>query len=464
MPFDFLEATPPDMSALGASFAATDIEAELKQLFIDLFTSLFGIDTYNANVLGAGHLATETMINKAVNLDGLVPLKAAANEAALRYLYRAWKSKGNEGRGLAFLRTYLQLVFPNECTVEQLWHARSRSYPDNVFLAGEKWYWRHMVGEWGLKLDGSWKLGEWIEGHNTRTDMRAHLVGEQGLKVDGTWRVGERFAIVVNELEEKAFLTSRIMISFDYSALTVENLAAVVRSVLPARLVPVFRARVLFDQAITPTFSGSEIVTTGGSTTSTEAGTFPLVSATLSGVMNEVLDANAQFHDTAGTNSGVWTYGYKATQAAALVAYDVLETDANYLRWTTPTQEAETPNVLKNIGASSLYTVPPGKSSLHPGTTGTQEFSTVRFTAPVAGTWTANVAIYSGDTGGVQAILQVNGVEIANVTDSSSKVYLANDIDLTLSAGDTVDLMVGAAGAYQYDTTPFDFTMTNITT
>ncbi|WP_141246900.1 hypothetical protein [Halomonas salipaludis] len=125
--FDFPGAELPAISPLRESYANGQIEAELKALFGDLFERV-ARDTFDASVLGAPHLGSFDLVRRTVNYDGLVLLQNAREEAATRYLYRAWKSADTQGRGLHFLRTYLQLLFPDQATANQLWHRKDEEY------------------------------------------------------------------------------------------------------------------------------------------------------------------------------------------------------------------------------------------------------------------------------------------------------------------------------------------------
>jgi len=161
MGLDFANAKLPNMAPLEASFAADDIEADLKRLFIDLFITYLASDTFDANVLGASHLGSIDLVRQAVNSDGLVLLQGDREEAAMRYLYRAWKSGNAQGRGLHFLRTYLQLLFPNDCDVVQMVHENEpgKDYPQwlHRLTPGYSMHvWR--LGEEDCFLDGSWNL------------------------------------------------------------------------------------------------------------------------------------------------------------------------------------------------------------------------------------------------------------------------------------------------------------------
>ena len=215
--FDFDSAALPVAEPLQNSFAENQIEQELKGLFFDLFGTVSS-QTFDASVMGAAHLGSFELVRQMVNHDGLILMPGDREEAATRYLYRAWRSGDIQKRGLHFLRTYLQMLFPNACEVNQLWHSEEYPYPSALFSEQPvAAWWLHQVGEPGLKLDGSWGLGRRIEGvEESRKYRRAGM--------SGMW------------------LTSRVEISLDLGieVQSVSRLLQIIRSVIPARLVPAF--------------------------------------------------------------------------------------------------------------------------------------------------------------------------------------------------------------------------------
>lgn len=235
MSLDFPNAQLPRLTPLEGSFAENEIEADLKRLFIDLFGSNLAADSFDANVLGSAHLGSFDLVRKSINMDGLVLLQGDREEAATRYLYRAWKSGDVQGRGLHFLRTYLQMLFPNLCEVDQLWHDKALPYPSGLCSAKPKFaWWLHQVGEPGLKLDGSWGIGKRIiDADEGRADRAINTEG--------------------------MYLTSRIEIALDFSVnvRSISSLMHIIRSVIPARLVPVFRFWLSFILHVQTILSGT---------------------------------------------------------------------------------------------------------------------------------------------------------------------------------------------------------------
>lgn len=231
MKFDFPHSVAPVPTALAESFAENAVEADLKQLFADLYRTQLADLSFDANVLGAAHLGSIDLVRKSVNTDGLVLMRGDGEEAAVRYLHRAWKAANTEGRGLHFLRTYLNLLFPGMCEVEQLWHDKDATYPTQLLRAKPRVnYWLWALGESGLKVNGAWKVG----GQRPESELEAA-------------------ASYVLDMSN-AFLTSRIEISLDFAVQvdSLESLMHILRSVIPARMLPFFRFMLnfaLFAQA-----------------------------------------------------------------------------------------------------------------------------------------------------------------------------------------------------------------------
>lgn len=123
-----LEPTlPPDLQPLRTSHEADAAETDLKQLTIQLFTNNLRDAERELNVYGMAHLGPLGLIERIVTGDGLALVRKDDQEA-MTYLFKAWKSR-NPKRGLIFLKTYLQLLWPNEWSLTQLWHRKDRPYP-----------------------------------------------------------------------------------------------------------------------------------------------------------------------------------------------------------------------------------------------------------------------------------------------------------------------------------------------
>ena len=124
----------PNLGPLQNSWEANEVEAELKQVFLDLFATYLRGDERDLNVYGAAHLGSLDLLARSIKRDGLAVFGDDTN--AVRYLYRAWHAR-NPKRGLTFLRTYLQLLWPDGWRVEQMWQDKSQPYPTKLVARGQ---------------------------------------------------------------------------------------------------------------------------------------------------------------------------------------------------------------------------------------------------------------------------------------------------------------------------------------
>lgn len=117
----------PDLAPLRESHEASDLEAEFKAMFIALFDEFIRPGLQEVSTVGVPHLGPFEQLERAVKNDGLA-LMRSADEDAMRFLYKAWKSR-NPKRGLHMLRLYLRMLWPQGWSVEQLWCPVTGVYP-----------------------------------------------------------------------------------------------------------------------------------------------------------------------------------------------------------------------------------------------------------------------------------------------------------------------------------------------
>lgn len=219
--FDFANAQPPQLLPLGASHEENEVEAELKALTMSLWDKYLADRMFDANVLGMAHLGSYDLVRRSVTQDGLALLPGVGAEPGTRYLYRAMKARNHQGRGLHFIKTYLQIVFPGVAKVEQLWMAPDGKYPDDAYsiVQADQFVVPVISDDNGLFLDGTWNIGGII---NTAT---------QG--GDGEGNVDTSGLILLSRV--------RITLDFGLDMAGMGNLIQILRSVMPARLVPEFQ-------------------------------------------------------------------------------------------------------------------------------------------------------------------------------------------------------------------------------
>ena len=123
---------PVALAPLDYSHRDNQFEADLYQMFMDLYEDYLRVDERDLNVSAVPHLGSFDLVSRNVEMDGLALINND-DEPAMRYLHKAWKHR-NPKRGLEFLETYLQLLFPNSWKVNQLWHPKDsqEQYPIDV--------------------------------------------------------------------------------------------------------------------------------------------------------------------------------------------------------------------------------------------------------------------------------------------------------------------------------------------
>lgn len=123
----------PELTPLKNSFAVDAVEEQLRDMFIKVFDTYIASDFHDINVLGAAHLGSLDLVRRVINFDGLVLISNNREEPNTRRLYRAWKAGALQGRGLHFLRAYLQLLFPNSWTISQMMQVKALPYPTALY-------------------------------------------------------------------------------------------------------------------------------------------------------------------------------------------------------------------------------------------------------------------------------------------------------------------------------------------
>jgi hypothetical protein len=114
-------ASQPELLPLQHSHDATDLETELKELFILMFETYIRPDERHVNVLGMPQHGSRELIDQSLASDGLSIYRGANVEnGSGAYLLRAWRAM-NPKRGMRLLETYLQLLWPNVWTANQMW-------------------------------------------------------------------------------------------------------------------------------------------------------------------------------------------------------------------------------------------------------------------------------------------------------------------------------------------------------
>ncbi|MBX3206190.1 MAG: hypothetical protein KF764_14055 [Labilithrix sp.] len=171
-------------------------------------------------------------------------------------------------------------------------------------------------------------------------------------------------------------------------------------------------------------------------------------------------DLALDFSSTANPN-GAWTFGYTmsspAGDASALIPFTTPTAPATDIDlWFDPTHvNLDAPSAFHNRSNSTVNGVAPGEAGLHPGSV--QEYAVARWTAPVAGKYAVKVQFKEGDQGDTNGLLLHNGVVLVN--EESTSTNAVHELNVTLAAGDTLDVAVGNKGDFIYDSTPVIFSI-----
>ncbi len=174
------------------------------------------------------------------------------------------------------------------------------------------------------------------------------------------------------------------------------------------------------------------------------------------------IDADVAADFSADSNpNGAWSYGYSVSvpgnAATALNVYPSKRSEAGIDCWFDDGNVAlGAPAVCFNGSDLTTSTgVAPGEVALHPGQNG--EYSIVRWTAPTAGSYTVHVQFKAGDQGETDGLLLHNTTVLWSVASTSADPV--DERTVPMAAGDTLEVAVGYAGNFLYDTTPVLFTI-----
>lgn len=132
LPLVFGPPQPPaGLGPLANSHEADDLEAELKAAFMEVFEFVLRARLVRLGSYGMPHRGDFEVLERFVKAAGLALERRDDAEAYMRELFRAWVSN-NPRRGLHFLRHYLQLLFPGQATLSQLWQDPALPYPSGA--------------------------------------------------------------------------------------------------------------------------------------------------------------------------------------------------------------------------------------------------------------------------------------------------------------------------------------------
>lgn len=193
-----------------------------------------------------------------------------------------------------------------------------------------------------------------------------------------------------------------------------------------------------------------------------------LAASTLSWAANLTND----FSITNGNPNGAWSYGYKSTVTGSFTAFDTAMNltfrTANFDSWFSST--VDTINISKLISGTlngvngGVGGVAIGDVSMHGSADG--RLATARYTVGTSGLFDLSGFFKSGDGtnsfGKIDGYLYHNSTQLYSVLNTGvTQNFSLSSVSLT--AGDTLDLMVGIGNdTYLYDTTPVNLSITPV--
>ena len=163
-------------------------------------------------------------------------------------------------------------------------------------------------------------------------------------------------------------------------------------------------------------------------------------------------DAAADFSTNTNPN-GVWSYGWSTNLGSSLQLYTTPALNAGFNIWTYTNLY---PYVAHN-GTTNTITVAnahqvlqAGQMAAHPGANG--EYSIVRWTAPLAGSYSIAASFAGADQDGDSADVHVldNSTSIFNGDVFGFGTPTSFSTNLVLGAGDTIDFAVGYGSDRSY--------------
>ena len=164
--------------------------------------------------------------------------------------------------------------------------------------------------------------------------------------------------------------------------------------------------------------------------------------------VHNVYDAGKVISRFTGNPNGVWRYGAKNSASGVLTPYTLSD-----LFNTLPNWHFSTANFGVPLAAANGDTA----FGMHPSTNTSPGFATTRFTAPTAGRYRiAGSAALPASGNGVTVHLVRGGSEVFSTTvAASSSTRFDRTVDL--SAGQTLDLVIGANGNQNFDSATVQF-------
>lgn len=125
------------------SRVTNDVDRDLIQLFVYLFKTYLAQDADDVMNVALPEKGSLNLLRRAMNDNGFVLMENANTdlnpnyENNIRMIFNAWRGRNFNGRGLAFLTTLINTLYPGAGLVEQLWQPKSQPYGTGLFSETE---------------------------------------------------------------------------------------------------------------------------------------------------------------------------------------------------------------------------------------------------------------------------------------------------------------------------------------
>ncbi|MEC7121023.1 MAG: hypothetical protein VXW65_14140 [Pseudomonadota bacterium] len=120
-----------------SSHQATELEQALTEIFVQLYAEHLADRDHSIDCSGVPWLADFETQARFSAQDGISIYYKAGYEAHMTHIFRAWSSRRVK-RGLNFLDFYMRMLWPEQYSIDWLWHNRDLAqlpYPTALTLA-----------------------------------------------------------------------------------------------------------------------------------------------------------------------------------------------------------------------------------------------------------------------------------------------------------------------------------------
>ena len=179
------------------SYAANDLERAMAGVFTSLIQDQHINELNDILNYGTPWQGSRTVVERFTKLNGLTVLRrddGGLSDTLMSLIYANWSALASE-RGIQFLQFVLNMLYPDQNSIVQLWHSKelANSYPLYATeISGED---RFLTSRIRIKIDSSVDVGELSELSPTIAKLVPwHIVPEVAVTID-TQDLGMHMAI-----------------------------------------------------------------------------------------------------------------------------------------------------------------------------------------------------------------------------------------------------------------------------